>query len=317
MSAFGSLGQEDLPFYAAGAGLRTEFGTFIPPGGRVYYVRSTTVQNGETEDIAARTIPTLNAALGQCRANAGDTVFVLPGHVESIATADAMSNLVAGVNVVGLGRGNLRPTFTWTAAASTFLLDVANVSLGNLILNMDPGAGTVNVAAPMTVSAPGCSVLGCKIRMGTDANSKVTIGLTTTAGAPDFVLGGNDVYGATAAECTTMMQFVGANRLRFWRNSVVGATSAANVGVVRFLTTASTFIKMSHNEIRNNKAASSVVVTGMAGISGEVDNLFMTGLSDTGLATFFATPADVTFGANVYVANTIGERAALFGTVSA
>lgn len=307
----------NLRFQELSSGLRTEFGTLLPPGARVQaYVRSTGPQSGDDLDIRTRLLPTLNQALARCRAGAGDIIYVLPGHAESISSADAMSALVSGVRIIGCGTGVLRPTFTWTAAAASFLLDVADVEISNCILNMDPGAGSVNVAAPMTISAAGCRLIGNQIRMGTDANSLVTIGITTTAAADDLVIVGNDVYGATAAECTTMIQFVGADRLRFMGNSVVGATSAAGVGVIRFLTTASTFIKMIDNTVRNNKASSSVVITGMAGISGEVDYLFMTGLSDTGLTTFFATPANLTFGANTYVAHNIGERAGLFGTVS-
>src|SRR5262249_54267043 len=157
-------------------------------------------------ELAGRIFTTLNDALGQCRANKGDTVFALPGHAESISTADQMSNLVAGTKIMGVGVGNERPTFTWTVAAATFLFDVANVTISNCILLMDPGAGTVNVAAPITVSASGCGIYGCLIRMGTDANSKVTIGITTTAAGDEFTLAGNHIYGATAAEVTTMIQ---------------------------------------------------------------------------------------------------------------
>ena len=316
MSAYGSLGFEDLPMYSAGAGLRTEYGAVIPPGGRVYYVRNAPM-TGDSDDIAYRLISTVNGALGQCRANAGDTVFVLPGHVESIPAGEYLTNLVAGVNIVGLGSGGARPTFTWAAPSSTWGVDLPNVSIRNCVLNLDPGAGTVNVTAPITVTASGCSIIGCSIRMGTTATSKVTIGITIGPNVADVLLAGNDCYGETVAECVTMITVASATRLRMFGNSLVGATTAAGVGVLRFSGVASTNIKVINNQLRNNKALSSVVVTGMAGVSGEVDQLFMTGLSDTGLATFWATPANLTFGAQVYVANTIGERAALFGTASA
>lgn len=317
--AYGNFNHPSLPSTAIGAGVQTDMAVLVPPGVRVNYVRSTGPQNGDDQAITQRLYTTLNKALAQCRSGMGDFVFVLPGHSESISTADFMSSLVAGTRIIGLGRGNLRPTFTWTAAAATFLLDVANVELNNLILNMDPGSGTVTVAAPITVSAAGCAIRNCKIRMGTDANSKVTIGITTTAAATDFEFVGNQVYGATAAECTTQMQFVGADRLQFHHNTLVGATSAVAVGNVRFLTTASTDIKMFHNSIRNNKAASEQAVTGMAGMGGEVNHLHMTVLSNAAgaLTGAFSTPANVTFGRQVYVTNTIAERAALFGTESA
>lgn len=323
MTAFGFSTSQDLPFLQLSAGLRTDFGTITPPGGRIAgYVRSTGPADFDSQDIVQRTFTTLNAALGQCRSGRNDIVIVLPGHTENISSADQMSNLVASTQIIGVGNGNSRPTFTWTAATATFLLDVANVKIQNLILNMDPGSGSVTVAAPMTISAAGCSIFGCKIRMGTDANSKVTIGITTTAAADDLAMIGNEIYGATAAECTTMIQFVGADRLQFHGNTVVGATSNASVGPIRFLTTASTDIKMYRNLVRNNKSgggAGDQAITGMAGMGGEVDHLHMVvlGNSASNLTGAFGTPANIAFGRYVYVTNTIAERAALFGTESA
>lgn len=322
MGAFGSFDQQDLPFMMLSAGLRTDFGTLTPPGGRIAgYVRSTGPADFDPPDVVQRLYTTLQAALGQCRSGKNDIVLVLPGHAENVSAADQMTNLVAGTQIIGLGTGMARPTFTWTAAAATFLLDVANVRIQNCILNMDPGTGTVTVAAPMTVSGVGCQILGCKIRMGTDANAKVTIGITTTAAADDLVIVGNEIYAATAAEMTTMIQFVGADRLQFHGNTVVGATSSASVGPIRFLTTASTDIKMFRNIVRNNKSgggAGDMAVTGMAGNSGDVDHLLMCvlGASATNLTAAWGTIASIQFGRQVYVNNAVARRAALFGTES-
>lgn len=287
------------------SGLRTEFGTLLPPGVQVAaYVRSTGPQSGDDQDIRQRLLPTLNQALARCRSGAGDVVYVLPNHVENISTADQMSSLVAGTKIFGCGSGVTRPTFTWTAAAATFLLDVADVEINNCILNMDPGAGTVNVAAPITVSAAGCTLKGCQIRMGTDANSKVTIGITTTAAGDDLTFVDCDIYGATAAGCTTMLQFVGADRLKMFNTSVVGATTAVGVGVVRFLTTASTFIQLDGCKFQNNVASSTAAVTGMAGMSGSVDNTVLTiTLNTAGNAAWSTATAGISFGGNVYVNN--------------
>ena len=323
MTAFGAYFTQSLESYSMGPGLQTEFGTLLPPGGRLAaYVRATPSGDYDDQGVIQRTFSTLNAAAGQCRAGKADIIVVLPGHTENISSADQISNLKAGTQIIGAGFGSSRPTFTWTAAAASFLLDVADVRLHNLILNLDPGTGTTTVAAPMTISAPGCSITGCKIRMGTDANSKVTIGITTTAAADDLVIAGNEVHGATAAECTTMFQFVGADRLQFHKNMVVGATSNASVGVLRFLTTASLNVSFQGNYIRNNKAgggAGDQAVTGMAGNSGIVDHTMMVVLGNNAanLTGAWGTPADVVFGPNVSVANTVAERAAAFGTVSA
>ena len=71
---------------------------------------------------------TLDFAIGQCAANRGDTIMIKPGHAEDIATAAAITADVAGIAIIGLGTGSLRPTFSWTAAAATLSVTVANVS---------------------------------------------------------------------------------------------------------------------------------------------------------------------------------------------
>ena len=60
-----------------------------------------------------RPVLTINQALDLCTADRGDVIFVMPGYTETIATAGGGFNLdVAGVAVVGLGSGALKPTFT-------------------------------------------------------------------------------------------------------------------------------------------------------------------------------------------------------------
>jgi hypothetical protein len=305
----------DMPKVNLAAGLRTQFGNFTPPGGKVVaYVHSSGPAITDDPDIAKMLRTTLNAALALCTAGKGDTVLVLPGHAENIASADQMSNLKAGTRIIGLGQGASRPTFTWTTATSTFLFDVANVSLENCILNMDPGAGTVTVAAPITISAAGCRIADCKIRVSTDANSKTTIPITTTAAAVDLELLNLDIRGATAGEVTTVVQLVGADRLRMIGCTIAAATSAVGVGVMRFLTTASTFIQVYGCVFKNNKASSTAAVTGMAGVSGEADCVQMNVLS--GGASAWGTVASMTFGPDVTATNTAGHRGAAFGTAS-
>lgn len=322
MATAGAFPFSPVPYYPLGAGLRHQYGTLLPPGGEVVAYVSASEIDGIHSDIAKRRFTTLNAALAACRSGRGDAVVVLPGHTESISTADQMSNLVAGTRIFGTGMGTSRPTFTWTAATATFLFDVANVQIDNCILNLDPGTGTTTVAAPITISAAGCAITNCQIRGGTDANSLVTIGITTTAAADDLVMTGNYIYGAAAAECTTMIQFVGADRLRFCNNFVESAQSSASVGCIRFLTTASTSVLLLDNIVSNLKSgggAGDQAITGMAGLSGYADRLHMCVLGNNvaSLTAAFGTPASMRFGRQVYVNNTIAERASLFGTEAA
>lgn len=310
---------DDLPFRFLGGGSRSEFGQLLPPGGRVAaYVRSGGVSDQDDEQIRRLLVTTLNAGLARCRSGKGDVVMVLPDHSESINSADKMSSLVAGTKIVGCGDGNLRPTFTWTAAGATFLFDVANVSLSNCILKLaDSGNAGVTVAAPITVSAAGCSIVGCRIMFGDDANDIVTIGITTTASADDFTFSGNTCIGATAAECTTFLQIVGADRLVMHDNYIAGATSAAGVGIVRFATTASTDIDLRRNVYINRKALSQCAVTGLAGVSGVSHQEHFAYLDTASLTPWLTSTGIMTFHRPT-VTNTAGETGTeVVGVVSA
>lgn len=244
-------------------------------GGAVFYVGSAATIAGlgnVGQGIAGRTFTDVNTALAQCVSGRGDVIYLLPGYTESISGADAWSNLAAtDVTIIGMGRGTNRPTLTWTAAASTVLMDVANFRIFNcnLYLAGPHAAGTaVTVAAPITVSASGCAIEGCDIFFGFDADQIVTIGITTTASADFFSFKRNYCYGATAAECTSFLYLVGADYCRVHDNTIIGATSSTTVGVVRFITTASIGIEFLRNRFVNMKAASIHAVTQMDGVLG-------------------------------------------------
>lgn len=271
------------PFNVTGMS-RSPWGINLPPSAMVAaYVRSAGHQNIEHVDIKNKLVTTLNAGLAKARSGRGDYVVVFPDHTENISSADQMSSLVAGTKIVGLGTGNLRPTFTWTTATSSFLFDVANVSLDNCILKLcDTGNAGVTVAAPITVSAAGCSITNCRIMFGGDADDIITRGIVTTAAADYFTFSNNNCYGAVAAEVEeTFLEFVGADYLDMRDNYIDGATDAVAVGVVRFITTASTYIRMERNTIINRKALSEQAVTGMAGCTGIVKDCHFSILDDT------------------------------------
>lgn len=213
----------------------------------------------------------LNGATGR-----GSIIFVEPGHAESVNAADwaSVQGNASAFAIVGLGVGTQRPTFTWTTNTSTWLMDQPGQVFDNLNFNFEPGTGTggspINVAAPITISAAGCQLRNLLIRAGTDANNIVTIGITCATGSTDVVIDNVDIFGATAAECTTMIQFTQSDRMKLINSKVRCATSAVGVGVIRFLTTATVNIEIDNCTFANSKAASTCVITGMAGIGGQI-----------------------------------------------
>ena len=75
---------------------------------------------------------TVSYAISQCTASRGDVVFVKPGHAETFSAANGFDINVAGVSVIGLGTGTLKPAFTLSATASDVNISAANCTLMNV-----------------------------------------------------------------------------------------------------------------------------------------------------------------------------------------
>jgi hypothetical protein len=109
--------------------------------GKVFWVsNATTLQPGQrggsdgNKGTFESPFGTLDYAIGQCTASRGDIILIKPGHAETISTATAVAADVAGVAIIGLGSGSLRPTFTFdTATTATIGVTAANIAFKNII----------------------------------------------------------------------------------------------------------------------------------------------------------------------------------------
>jgi len=268
----------------ATAGMANVRGAGGTTTGKRLYVGAATLQ--ETLDLQAQGVyvyPTLFGTTGAIaalagRANAGDVIFVLPGHTESITGSTNLSTTAAsatGYSIVGLGSGAQRPNITWTAAASALLMNVAGVELANLQLNLCSTAATV-VVTPITVSAAGCRIVNCFINWGLST----TIGCGSTLGAIavtstrfDFI--GNECVNldtaGTAGNAITLLSLNGAGYCRIIANRIFGATTATTVGPIHFLTTLSANTTIMWNYIENLIAGSTKAISSaIAGVTGTI-----------------------------------------------
>jgi len=298
--------------------IQTPYGVLSGPGTRVAaYVRSGGIQDGDDDFIRTNLVTTLNSALARCRSGLGDTVYVLPGHEEDISSADFLSSLVAGTNIVGIGQGSNRPTLTWSTATSTVLLDVADVTLQNMVFEFagDPTlSAALSVAAPITVSAAGCSIVNCQVQTSIDADQLSTIGITTTAAANDFSIIGSQFYGATAGESTAVLRIVGGTRFRMHGCDIQAATSSTTVGVVSLLTTAPTQMMITDSFFVNRKAASVAAMSGIAAATGVLARCGF-GILDNATTAGLTTPGNLTM-FDCRTVNNNGENGAVTTPVS-
>lgn len=93
---------------------------------------------------------TLTLALAKCVAGRADTIYIAPGHTETITGAAGINVNVADVRIIGMGSGVSRPTFTFTtAAAASFDVNSANAYIKNVVFvcGIDAQTAMNNVAA--------------------------------------------------------------------------------------------------------------------------------------------------------------------------
>jgi hypothetical protein len=150
--------------------------------GERFYVHSGTGTNsvggGKSPDSP---LATIDYAVGLCTANKGDIIYVLPGHTETISAAAGIDLDVAGISVIGLGRGTLQPKVTFDTATTADLdVDAANI----LIENIHFTANFADIVAAIDVNAQFCTIRGCRFsETATDMNALIWVlgGSTTTS----------------------------------------------------------------------------------------------------------------------------------------
>lgn len=252
-NAYGNFLNAPAPFFANMPLIGTPLGSLLQPGGKfAAYVRSTGVQDGDDDFVRNNLVLTLGAAMKRCRSGKNDIILVLPGHDEDITGADFFTDLVAGTQIIGMGRpgASNAPKLTWTATASTFLLDVADVSVIGIRLDM---AGINDVVAPITFSAAGCVLAGCHIILqdATGSAGAVTP-ITVASGANDCVIAGNKMLSDDSGEPqTNVISITGAvDNLEIAHNVITCTLASATAGIIQ-IGAAATNLDIHHNKFYN------------------------------------------------------------------
>ena len=160
-------------------------GQALPITGNVWFVYSGAADGADNIGNGygrshTRPFKTLDYAIGQCTASNGDVIYLLPGHAENLTAADSVDCDVAGVTIIGLGRGSLIPTFSTTAAAGSITVDAGNVTIQNVKLLANFATGTTK-GITISANGDGLTLDGVHFRDTSAANEfLVHIGVATT-----------------------------------------------------------------------------------------------------------------------------------------
>lgn len=128
--------------------------------GNIFFVDSGSGVDGTSYGRSPDTpFATIDYAVGQCTADQGDVIYVMPGHAEVVTAAGGLDLDVAGISIIGLGNGSLQPTVTLTTAATADVdVDAANI----LIENIHFRSGIDDINHCIDVNAINCTIRGCK-----------------------------------------------------------------------------------------------------------------------------------------------------------
>ena len=178
--------------------LRGTIDALPPVSGNVYFVDSVTgsAAGGYTMDGPAAT---LTQALALVTAANNDRIVVFGTHAETIVGAAGVSIAKSGVQIVGLGQGRLRPTFTFTTSvAASFDVSAANVQIQNLVFV----TGIDNQTAVNNVTAADVQFLNCEWAIS-NGTVGAAVGILTAATADRLLVDGSVFRGPAVNAGTT------------------------------------------------------------------------------------------------------------------
>lgn len=268
--------------------------------GDIYFVNSILGSDaagyGLTPDSPTATI---DYAVGLCTASQGDRIYVAENHVENISAGTSLVVDIAGIEIVGIGKG---PLLTYTAAAGTISVTAANCKIENLRLYSD---FTNGVTIGITAGAGADGLKLQNIHMEEASSSKeFLIAVSVAANCHSVVIDGFQFYGASGGSNSQCILFAGSSNFsRVTNFTIYGDFSGA---VIDALTTGSAFMTFGPGVIVNKDTAAGLSISVKAQTTGMMRYLDILQLKDT------VGPAGAAMGyTQVFVSNAAGAQGIL------
>lgn len=263
---------------------------------------------GDTPTFAKATLAT---ALALCTANKGDVVYLMPGHVESLADAQIDIN-VAGVTIIGLGHGADRPRFDYDHANSSIDISASGVVVCNITLR--PSITDVLIGIDVEAASLGTLLEDIEALPGEDG-----------AGVDDFALVVGVKAGCTGTTVRRLkvrqhasgagyiagIQLTGASDDCLIEDCDIDILGAGVLAPINGITTLSTKVRILNNRLVTDAEPGIELLTGTTGVI--EDNYIFTDLAT--IAAAIVADGCALF-ENYYV-EVAPETGALIGTASA
>jgi hypothetical protein len=232
--------------------------------GAVYFVDSATGSDATGNGLGPDTpLATLAKAVALCTAAKGDTIYLMPGHAEKISTATALDLNVAGIRVIGLGHGALKPTLTLdTANTSTVTISAKNV----LVRNVRFVANFLNIAAMITVTGTGPRIEKCEL-LDTSSILNALIGISIADAMTDLLIEDCRIWGTATGNTHAIKALGTMDNAIIRRNSIMGTHTTASLAAT---VSASKLVEISDNRMHNADSSNGLCVSLHASTTGMI-----------------------------------------------
>lgn len=268
----------------------------MSPGAKFFFVGPSAAnwfadfQNAFPVDLGGgiRVFTTLASMMANANvvASRGDVVLVLPGHTETISSNTALTLSKAGVKIIGIGEGTLRPTFTLdTATTATINITAANISFTNCIF----AANFAAIVAPFTLTAAkDFSLFDCEFRdLGASLNFVNIVDTNATSNDADgLTIKRCKRIGAGATTNTTIVKMDGTNdRIaiedNYFAHLAVTAAGLMIIATGKIVTNASIRRNVINLKGASNATTGIIITTDGSTNSGVISENFITSLDAT------------------------------------
>jgi len=288
--------------------------------GETFWVNSTTIlptggksPSGNSPGTFLEPVATIAQALDLCKASRGDVIAVMPGYTETVATAGGLAFDVAGVAVIGLGQGTLKPTISSSVTTSTITVTAANVSITNFrfvstVANMAVGLDVTGTHFAIDSSEFMCSVAATGVITAISATAAAT-GLSVTNCR---INNESSVAGVAVTDVASSGVKTLADNSVIKGNFINGSYSVSGIYNV---TTAGEALIIDSNLIHNiNTSVTNPGVSLAAGCTGFVTDNYIGSLDSTGIDDAVVN-ASCSPNRN-FVCNVITETGGILGTLA-
>lgn len=208
----------------------------VTRGNRIFVHSGTGTDAANLGQTASGPVATISYALGLTTANQGDTIYLLPGHAQTLASAVTVDK--AGVKIIGIGEGIDAPEITVNFAGDGISITADDVVLENVYFNEATAAATANI----NIGAARAKIRRCHFDLGANDLDNITV---PAAGAGSIIEGntfritanGPDSAVTIEASCDNLAildnYFDGGSTTNVWDDAAIdlGSTTPTNVRI--------------------------------------------------------------------------------------